>query len=89
MIENRDRYLGFTYRGKTMSMNSEADFYGFIENSGNDLSFANAPDFTNEFAVPQFGERTYYTGNTKSNRMFSLKIQLDKISLRKYREFLE
>ena len=89
MREIRDRYLGFTYNGKSMNMTAEADFYGFIENSGNELSFFNTPEFTNEFVVPQFGEKTIYTGNTKSNRTFSLKVQLDKINLEKYRRFLE
>ena len=89
MKENRDRYLGFTYNGKSMNMTAEADFFGFIENSGNELSFFNSPDFSNEFVVPQFGDRTFYTGNTKNNRTFSLKVQLDKITLHKYREFLE
>ena len=89
MKEYRDRYLGFTYNGKTMNMTAEADFFGFIENEGNELSFFNTPDFSNEFVVPQFGERTFYTGNTKSNRTFNLKIQLDKLTLYKYREFLE
>jgi hypothetical protein len=89
MRENRDRYLGFTYNGKSMNMTAEADFFGFIENSGNELSFFNTPEFTNEFVVPQFGEKTIYTGNTKSNKVFNLKIQLDKINLHKYREFLE
>jgi hypothetical protein len=89
MKEYRDRYLGFTYNGKSMNMTAEADFFGFIENDGNQLSFFNTPEFSNEFVSPQFGERTYYTGNTKSNRTFDLKIQLDKITLHKYREFLE
>ncbi len=89
MKEYRDRYLGFTYNGKSMNMTAEADFFGFIENDGNELSFFNTPDFSNEFVIPQYGERTYYTGNTKSNRTFSLKVQLDKITLHKYREFLE
>jgi hypothetical protein len=84
-----DQYLGFTYRGKTLGMNSSADFTGFIENSGNDLQFFNAPEFSNEFTTPQFGERTFYTGNTKSNRNLELNIQLDKITLAEYREFLE
>jgi hypothetical protein len=70
-------------------MTAEADFFGFIENDGNELSFFNTPDFSNEFVIPQYGERTYYTGNTKSNKTFSLKVQLDKITLHKYREFLE
>jgi hypothetical protein len=89
MKEYRDRYLGFTYNGKSMNMTSEADFFGFIENDGNELSFFNTPEFNNEFVIPQFGEKTIYTGNTKSNRTFNLKIQLDKITLHKYREFLE
>lgn len=89
MKEYRDRYLGFTYNKKTLNMTAEADFYGFIENSGNELSFFNTPGFTNEFVVPQYGEKTIYTGNTKSNRVFNLKVQLDKISLHDYRKFLE
>ena len=89
MKEYRDRYLGFTYNGKTMNMTAEADFFGFIENDGNELSFFNTPDFSNEFVVPEFSERTIYTGNTKSNRRFNLKIQLEKLTLHKYREFLE
>ena len=89
MKEYRDRYLGFTYNGKAMNMTAEADFFGFIENEGNELSFFNTPDFSNEFVVPEFGERTIYTGNTKSNKTFSLKIQLEKLTLHKYREFLE
>lgn len=89
MKEYRDQYLGFTYNEKSMNMTAEADFFGFIENDGNELSFFNAPDFSNEFVIPQFGDRTIYTGNTKNNRTFSLKIQLEKMNLRKYREFLE
>jgi len=89
MKEYRDRYLGFTYNDKTLNMTAEADFYGFIENSGNELSFFNTPGFNNQFVVPQFGEKTIYTGNTKSNRVFNLKVQLDKISLHDYRKFLE
>lgn len=84
-----DKYLGFTYRGKTLGMTSSADFTGFIVNEENDLLFFNAPEVGNEFAIPQFGERTFYTGNTKSNRNIELNIQLDKISLPKYKEFLE
>lgn len=89
MKEYRDRYLGFTYNEKTMNMTAEADFFGFIENEGSELSFFNTPDFSNEFIIPQFGERTIYTGNTKSNRVFNLKIQLEKLTLYRYREFLE
>jgi len=89
MKEYKDRYLGFTYNEKSINMTAEADFFGFIENEGNELEFFNAPDFTNEFVIPQFGEKTIYTGNTKSNRTFNLKVQLDKITLHKYREFLE
>lgn len=87
MISN-DKYLGFTYNDIKLNMSSTADFKGFIENSGNDLSFFNTPAFTNEFAVPNFGNRTFYLGNTKNNRTFSLKIQLDKINMKTYREFL-
>ena len=83
-----DKYLGFTYRNKKLNMTESADFKGFIENSGNELSFFNTPDFSNEFVSPQFGERTYYLGNTKTNRIFSLKVQLDKITLKEYKEFL-
>jgi len=84
-----DNYLGFTYRGKTLGMKENADFTGFIENSGSDLQFFNTPDFTNEFVEMQFGERTFYRGNTKSNRSFDLNLQLDKITLTEYKEFLE
>lgn len=84
-----DKYLGFTYRGKTLGMTSSADFTGFIVNEGNDLFFFNAPEVGNEFVIPQFGERTFYTGNTKSNRNIELDIQLDKITLPRYKEFLE
>lgn len=89
MKEYRDQYLGFTYNGKVMNMTAEADFFGFIENSGSDLSFFNAPDFSNQFVIPEFSDRTFYTGNTKGNKNFSLKIQLEKLTLSKYREFLE
>lgn len=89
MIEYKDRYLGFTYNGKSMNMTAEADFFGFIENSGSDLSFFNAPSFSNQFVIPQFGDRTFYTGNSKGNKTFSLKIQLEKLTLEKYRKFLE
>lgn len=84
-----DNYLGFSYRGKALGMKSNSNFKGFIENDGNELSFFNTPDFSNEFVVPQFGDRTIYTGNTKNNRTFNLKIQLDKITLTDYRKFLE
>lgn len=89
MKEYKDRYLGFTYNGKTINMTAEADFFGFIENEGNELLFFNTSDFSNEFVIPQFSDRTFYTGNTKSNRTFNLKIQLDELTLHKYREFLE
>lgn len=84
-----DSYLGFSYNGKTLNMKPGADFTGFIENSGNDLQFFNTPDFTNEFVNTQFGEKTFYTGNTKTNRRLEFDIQLDKITLEKYKEFLE
>jgi hypothetical protein len=84
-----DQYVGFTYRNKTLSMEPNSDFIGFIENNGSDLQFFNAPDFSNEFVIPQFGEKTFYTGNTKSSRVIELNIQLDKITLSDYRDFLE
>jgi phage-related protein len=88
MRENRDRYLGFTFNGKSLGMKTENDFYGFIQNNGEDLSFSNTPQFGDEFVVPQYGDRTFYTGTTKSNRAFSMKISLDKITLRQYRDLL-
>lgn len=84
-----DKYLGFKYRDKTIGLDPNSDFQGFIENSGEDLMFSNSPEFSNEFISPQFGSETYYLGNTKSNRTFNLKIFLDSISLQKYREFLD
>lgn len=87
-MEYRDNYLGFSYNGKSLSMKSEADFFGFIENNLEDLKFSNAPEFSNEFVIPRFGSRTIFTGTTESNQRFSLKIALNKITLDKYREFL-
>lgn len=89
MNENRDKYLGFKYKEKSLGMTYDATFYGFVENEGNDLTFSNFPETSNEFSNPIFSEKTYYLGNTKNHRNFSLKIQLDKILLRKYREFLD
>ena len=88
MIENRDKYLGFTFNGVSLGMKSESGFRGFIINSESDLAFFNGPQYTDEFVVPQYGDKTIYTGTTKSNRSFTLKIALDKINLRRYRQVL-
>lgn len=88
-MEYRDNYLGFSYNGKSLSMKSEADFFGFIENNLEDLKFFNAPEFSNEFVIPRFGSRTIFTGTTESNRRFNMRIALYKITLDKYREFLQ
>ena len=89
MIENRDKYLGFTFNGISLGMKSESDFRGFIVNSQADLAFSNGPQYTDEFVVPQYGDKTFYTGTTKSNRTFSLKISLDKINMRQYEDLLK
>ena len=89
MIENRDKYLGFTFNGISLSMKSESDFKGFIVNSDADLRFSSGPQYTDEFVVPQYGERTHYTGTTKSNRSFTLNIAINKCTMRAYRQILK
>lgn len=83
-----DKYLGFSYRGIRLGMDNNADFKGFIENSGEDLVFNNSPEFDNEFAAIPYGSQTFYLGNSKSNRTFDLRINLVEIDLNDYRRFL-
>jgi hypothetical protein len=89
MIEYKDKYLGFTFNGLSLGMKIESEFRGFIINSESDLSFSNGPQYTDEFVVPEYGDKTFYTGTTKSNRSFSLRIALDKINIREYRQLLK
>lgn len=84
-----DKYLGFEYNGKRLGINDASDFEGFIINSSDDFRFSNAPSFSNTFTELPFGERTYFSGVTKTNKTFNFNIQLDKILLSEYREFLE
>lgn len=84
-----DNYIGFTYNGKRLGFDDGSDFSGFIINSSDDLRFYNAPNFSNSFTEIPFGERTYFTGVTKTNKTFNFNIQLDKILLSEYRDFLE
>lgn len=83
-----DKYLGFSYRGIRLGMDSDARFKGFIENSGEDLIFNNSPEFNNEFATVPFGDQTFYLGNSKTNRTFDFRVNLVEINLNDYRKFL-
>ena len=83
-----DKYLGFTYKDKSLSMEDGADFKGFIANSEEDLRFSNAPSFTNEYIPIPFGGKNYYIGTTKENRLIGFKIVLPEINLEKYRNLL-
>lgn len=83
-----DKYLGFSYRGIRLGMDNNADFNGFIENSGEDLIFNNSPEFSNEFATVPFGNQTFYLGNSKTNRTFDFRVNLIEITLNDYRRFL-
>lgn len=84
-----DNYIGFTYNNKRLGFDDGSDFSGFIVNSSDDLRFSNAPNFSNNFTEVPFGERTYFSGVTKTNKTFNFNIQLDKILLSEYRDFLE
>lgn len=83
-----DKYLGFSYRGIRLGMDKDANFKGFIENSGEDLIFNNSPEFSNEFATVPFGDQTFYLGNSKTNRTFDFRVNLVEINLNDYRKFL-
>jgi len=63
-----DNYLGFTYNNKKLGIEGNPDFVGFIVNDSNDLRFFNTPDFSNSFVNTEFGERTYFSGVTKTNK---------------------
>lgn len=84
-----DNYLGFTYNNKKLGIIDDPDFKGFIVNSSNDLRFFNTPNFSNSFVNANFGERTYFSGVTKTNRTLNFNIQLDAVTLQEYREFLD
>lgn len=83
-----DKYLGFKYKDKSLGMESNNDYTGFILNEGSDLQFVNTPEFSNNIIAPDFSSRTYYTGISKGSRELSFTIMLDEITFEDYKDFL-
>lgn len=83
-----DKYLGFTFNGESLGMESNNDFNGFIKNDFEELAF-NMPTFSNSFVTPTYGDKPFYLGNTKEHRTFDLDIVLNEITLDEYRSFLK
>lgn len=84
-----DTFLGFKYRGKTLNLNNNPDFNGFIKNEDLALELSSAPSFSNSTVNPLHGEHSIFTGVTKDSRVFNLDIILNSISLADYRLFLD
>jgi len=83
-----DSYLGFYYNGEELGLDTSDEHEGFIVNSGEDLVFSSAPEFSNEFTTPRLGNNSIYVGNTVSKRIFSFKVNLVNCSMDEYRDFL-
>jgi hypothetical protein len=79
-----DKFLSFTYRGQSL----KTEYNGYIENDGSNLQIFNAPNFSNEFAFPKFGETSHFLGVNKENREFNFTIIFVERTLSQYREIL-
>lgn len=85
----KDKYIGFSYNGKSLGLHQDADFRGFIViEEGEGLSFGAPTEFDNEFAERPYGEGSIYTGRSKSVRRWALKIMLKDVMLNTYRRVL-
>lgn len=79
-----DEYLGFSWRGTHSSA-----YNCFITNSGEDLKFISAPNFSNEFAQSMFQNKSYFLGTSIERRSLMLNLCCDRITLKEYRNLLK
>jgi len=89
-----DNYLGFTFDGVRIALEdygtlTAKTYDGFIINSGDDLKFSSAPEFSSEFASPTLGDYSIYTGTTVGSKMFSFRIALKENSYADFQAILK
>ena len=85
-----DNYKGFKFGDLRIAPDASGqnEFKGFIINSGEDLTFSNAPNFENSYSRAFLSDYEVFMGTTKSSRIFSFRVIIEEILLADYKKLL-
>ena len=84
-----DNYLGFKFGTENIGITGAETHAGFIINSGDDLKFSSAPEFSDGFATPNLGDHSIYTGTTVSSKTFSFRVALKENTYAEFQDVLK
>lgn len=81
-----EKFIGFKF-GNDFEVGLDKTYDGFIINEDG-FAYSLGPEFDDEFASTNYGDRNFYMGTTVGNRTFSFEVQFRELTKAKFREVM-